>query len=59
MARDLVGYGEVYPRIVWPNDARIAVSLVVHFEEGAECTPLHGDKDPEAGTEGIVPEPGR
>ena len=59
MARDLVGYGEEYPKIEWPDNTRIAVSPVVHFEEGAERTPPQGDEDPEAGTEGIVPEPGR
>ncbi len=37
--RDLVGYGDDCPAIQWPNGARIAVSLVVHFEEGAELTP--------------------
>ena len=36
MARDLVGYGEHPPRIEWPGGARVAVSVVVNFEEGAE-----------------------
>ncbi len=31
MARDLVGYGKNYPRIRWPNDARVAVSLVLNY----------------------------
>ena len=34
--RDLVGYGRTRPDIVWPNGARVAVSLVLNFEEGAE-----------------------
>jgi peptidoglycan/xylan/chitin deacetylase (PgdA/CDA1 family) len=34
-----VGYGDDYPVNQWPNGARIAVSLVVHFEEGAELSP--------------------
>jgi peptidoglycan/xylan/chitin deacetylase (PgdA/CDA1 family) len=43
-ARDLVGYGAAPPRVVWPNGARLAVSVVVNFEEGAElCV---GDGDP-------------
>jgi len=42
-ARELVGYGLDPPRVQWPGDARIAVSVVVNFEEGAEQTPLYGD----------------
>ena len=42
MGRDLRGYGGTYPAIRWPNDARIAISLVAHFEEGAEPEPLEG-----------------
>lgn len=44
MARDLIGYGGTWPDIVWPNGARLAVSLVVNFEEGAEWQV--GDGDP-------------
>ena len=36
IVRDLVGYGRQRPDIVWPNGARVAVSLVLNFEEGAE-----------------------
>lgn len=42
--RDLTGYGARPPRIVWPNGARVAVSVVVNFEEGAERQV--GDGDP-------------
>jgi putative urate catabolism protein len=41
--RDLVGYGRTPPHPRWPNDARIAVSIVLNYEEGAECCVLHGD----------------
>lgn len=34
--RDLVGYGERVPFAAWPKGARIAVSLIVAYEEGAE-----------------------
>jgi hypothetical protein len=34
--RDLVGYGANPPRVRWPNNARIAISLVVNYEEGSE-----------------------
>ncbi len=56
--RDLVGYGKNYPKIIWPGKARIAVSLVVHFEEGAERSPLEGDIEAETGTEGTTGEGG-
>ena len=39
----------------WPDEARIAVSFVVHFEEGAERTPLEGDGHAELGTSPIEP----
>jgi peptidoglycan/xylan/chitin deacetylase (PgdA/CDA1 family) len=43
MTRDLVGYGGRWPDIVWPNGARLAVSVVVNFEEGAEQQVIDGD----------------
>ena len=57
--RNLTGYGRDYPKIEWPDGARIAVSIAVQFQEGAERTPLEGDPDPEPATEGIFGEPGR
>ena len=42
--RDLIGYGGETPTLVWPNGARLAISLVVNFEEGAEQQV--GDCDP-------------
>jgi peptidoglycan/xylan/chitin deacetylase (PgdA/CDA1 family) len=41
--RDLIGYGANPPRIIWPNGARVAVSVVVNFEEGAERQVGDGD----------------
>ena len=41
--RDLVGYGRTPPQANWPGDARVAVSFVLNFEEGAERTPYNGD----------------
>ncbi len=55
LERDLVGYGRNVPRIQWPGDARIAVSLVVNYEEGAEYSILDGDAHHE--TNGEVPSP--
>lgn len=44
MFRDLVGYGHARPKFVWPNGSRLAVSVVVNFEEGSELQV--GDGDP-------------
>lgn len=41
--RDLRGYGRQRPELVWPNGARVAVSFVVNFEEGAELSVEQGD----------------
>ncbi|MGE0153532.1 MAG: polysaccharide deacetylase family protein [Reyranellaceae bacterium] len=35
--RDLTGYGLQRPTITWPNGAKVALSLVVNYEEGAEA----------------------
>jgi peptidoglycan/xylan/chitin deacetylase (PgdA/CDA1 family) len=34
--RDFVGYGRTPPAAPWPGDARIAISLVLNYEEGSE-----------------------
>lgn len=47
MTRDLVGYGGNWPDVVWPNGTRLAVSIVVNFEEGAELQVLDGDPSSE------------
>jgi peptidoglycan/xylan/chitin deacetylase (PgdA/CDA1 family) len=47
IARDLIGYGRERPKIVWPNGARVAVSLTVNFEEGAELSIEDGDEETE------------
>jgi len=46
-ARDLIGYGANPPAFVWPNGARVAVSIVVNFEEGAELAVGDGDAENE------------
>jgi peptidoglycan/xylan/chitin deacetylase (PgdA/CDA1 family) len=43
--RELVGYGEHPPRIEWPNGARVAVQIVVNYEEGSEKTFAMGDQE--------------
>ena len=46
--RDMVGYGASPPDPKWPGGARIAVQIVVNYEEGAENCILHGDEASEA-----------
>lgn len=46
--RDFVGYGGEPPNPHWPNGARVAVSLVVNFEEGSEFSVNDGDAGNEA-----------
>lgn len=41
--RDLVGYGANPPHPRWPNNARLALSFVLNYEEGGENCVLHGD----------------
>jgi putative urate catabolism protein len=41
--RDLIGYAGAPPHAAWPGGARLAVSFVVNYEEGAENTVLNGD----------------
>jgi putative urate catabolism protein len=45
--RDLIGYGANPPHPHWPGNARIALSFVVNYEEGAENSILHGDSGSE------------
>ena len=54
-SRDFIGYGENPPDIVWPNKARIAISVVVNYEEGSEYSLLDGDTHHETNNE--VPSP--
>ena len=49
--RDFVGYADEPPAVSWPGDARLALSLVVNVEEGAEPSPADGDPRAEARAE--------
>ena len=44
-ARELVGYGEHPPKIRWSGGAKVAVQLVVNYEEGSEKTYAMGDNE--------------
>ena len=41
--RELAGYGEHPPRVRWEGDARVAVQIVINYEEGSEKTFAMGD----------------
>lgn len=43
MNRDLIGYGGDWPDLTWPNGSRLAVSVVVNYEAGAELQVIDGD----------------
>ena len=45
--RDMIGYGSKEPKVVWPNNAKLALQIVLNYEEGAENSILHGDKNSE------------
>ena len=47
-SRDLRGYGETPPDPQWPGGARIAVQIVMNYEEGGENSIEHGDAASEA-----------
>lgn len=52
--RDMTGYGANPPDPKWPGGARIAVQIVLNYEEGGENNVLHGDAASEAFLSEIV-----
>jgi len=46
--RDMLGYGPTPPDPQWPGAARVAVQIVLNYEEGGENSLLHGDAASEA-----------
>lgn len=60
--RNLLGYGAKPPDAQWPGGAKIAISLVLNYEEGGENSILHGDAASEAflsDIAGAAPWPGQ
>lgn len=49
--RDFVGYGPTPPRVVWPKNAALALSIAVNYEEGSEYSKQLGDTRQEGMTE--------
>jgi len=50
--RDMIGYGRNPPQADWPGGARLALQIVLNYEEGGENNVLHGD----AGSESFLSE---
>lgn len=46
--RDFRGHGPNAPDAAWPGGAKIAISIVLNYEEGGENNLLHGDGQSEA-----------
>lgn len=46
--RNMIGYGTNPPDAKWPGGAKVAVSIVLNYEEGGENCVLHGDAASEA-----------
>ena len=42
--RNMIGYGSKQIKVVWPNNAKLALQIVLNYEEGGENCVLHGDK---------------
>ena len=60
--RDFRGHGPSAPNARWPGGAKIAVSIVLNYEEGGENNLLHGDAQSEAflsDIAGAAPWPGQ
>ena len=52
--RDLIGYGRRPPDPKWPGEARLALQIVLNYEEGGERAILHGDVESEAFLQEVV-----
>ncbi|WP_377193428.1 allantoinase PuuE [Ruegeria meonggei] len=52
--RDMIGYGANPLDAAWPGGARLAVQIVLNYEEGGENCVLHGDAASEAFLSEIV-----
>ncbi len=52
--RDLIGHGAKAPDPKWPGGARLALQIVMNYEEGGERSILHGDDFAEAFLQEVV-----
>ena len=46
-SRNMVGYGQETLKVEWPNRAKLALQIVLNYEEGSENCILYGDKTSE------------
>jgi hypothetical protein len=53
----LASYQRIVPKVQLPNKARMAVSLVVNYEEESKCFLLDGDSQHESNGEAPSPVP--
>jgi peptidoglycan/xylan/chitin deacetylase (PgdA/CDA1 family) len=54
-ARDFIGYGRRLPKVVWPDGARVAITIVINWEEGSERSIPAGDGRNEIMSEMLYP----
>lgn len=55
MERNFIGYGGEPPKVNWPGGARLALNLVINFEEGSEWGAVEGDPQREMAAEWPYP----
>ena len=55
--RDLIGYAATPPDPKWPGGARLALQIVMNYEEGGERSILHGDEEAESFLQEVVGAP--
>jgi allantoinase len=53
MSRDFIGYRGSPPKVEWPGRARIALNLVINYEEGSELGAVEGDPQREMAAEAV------
>ncbi len=56
-SRDFIGHADAPPQAQWPGGARLALNIVLNFEEGAEYGLLEGDPMAESILSDIAPAP--
>ncbi|MQA79680.1 MAG: polysaccharide deacetylase family protein [Streptosporangiales bacterium] len=44
-SRDFIGYGRFPPKVRWPNDASLVISVVLNYEAGAEYSLLEDGRN--------------
>ncbi len=56
-SRDFIGHADAPPQAQWPGGVRLALNIVLNFEEGAEYGLLEGDPMAESILSDIAPAP--